>query len=173
MNKLMVVGLALVGSVQSAKIQSKWITVPDFEEDKQLNQVVSEINTSAKNFETVSSLTRETSQNQSQLFIQTKIEDAKDKIIKKADSMLLQISKPVDPNNLDFDKVEDMMKEIEQVYNYERDMATARVQNTKFDDTVGKINTYMKEYRKTFKDNTYLRDPLPPMESAMRRKEDK
>ena len=87
--------------------------------------------------------------------------------------MLLQMSKPVDPNNLDFDKIEEMMKEIEQVYNYERDMATARVQNKKFDDTVGKVNDYMKEYRKTFKDNTYLRDPLPPLESAMRRKDDK
>ena len=31
----------------------------------------------------------------------------------------------------------------------------------------------MKKYRGTFRDHSYLRDPLPPLESAIRRKEDK
>ena len=56
-----------------------------------------------------------------------------------------------------------LQDEIEQVYNFERDKASARAQDPEFDKTVGNINTYMADYRKTYRDREYLRDPLPPM----------
>ena len=63
--------------------------------------------------------------------------------------------------------------EIEKVFNFERDVASARVQDPTFDSKVKQIDDYMMSYRKTYKDPDYLRDPLPPFESAARRMDDK
>ena len=61
-----------------------------------------------------------------------------------------------------------LSEEIEKVFNFERDVATAKVQDATFDAKVGQIDDYMMKYRKTYKDADYLRDPLPPFESAAR-----
>ena len=53
-------------------------------------------------------------------------------------------------------------------------MASARVQDPEFDKTVGAINTYMNDYRRTYKDREYLRDPAAtPLEASIRRDNDK
>ena len=81
---------------------------------------------------------------------------------------------PIDPSNLDFDNIDKVQKEIEQVYHFERDVATARVQDTAFDGTVGKINDYMGKYRKTYLDSEYNRDPIDDnMKRAERRNADR
>ena len=59
------------------------------------------------------------------------------------------------------------------MFNFERDVATAKVQDPAFDSKVKQIDDYMMSYRKTYKDPDYLRDPLPPFESAARRMNDK
>ena len=85
--------------------------------------------------------------------------------------MLVQL--PIDPSNLDFDKIDTLQKEIEQVYHFERDVATARVQDAAFDGTVGKINDYMDKYRRTYEDREYNRDPIDDnMKRAERRNAD-
>ena len=53
-------------------------------------------------------------------------------------------------------------------------MATARVQDSNFDKTVGKINDYMGKYRRSYMDEDYLRAPLDnPMKAAERRNADR
>ena len=69
--------------------------------------------------------------------------------------------------------VNGLAEEIEKVFNFERDVATAKVQDPSFDAKVAKIDDYMMNYRKTYKDPDYLRDPLPPFQSAARRMNDK
>ena len=69
--------------------------------------------------------------------------------------------------------VKDLSDEIEKVFNFERDVASAKVQDPAFDSKVQKIDDYMMSYRKTYKDPDYLRDPLPPFQSAARRMNDK
>jgi hypothetical protein len=66
-----------------------------------------------------------------------------------------------------------LSEEIEKVFNFERDVSTAKVQDPSFDSKVKQIDNYMMNYRKTYKDPDYLRDPLPPFESAARREADK
>ena len=68
--------------------------------------------------------------------------------------------------------VKDLADEMEKVFNFERDVATAKVQDPGFDSKVAKIDDYMMNYRKTYKDPTYLRDPLPPFQSAARHMSD-
>ena len=83
------------------------------------------------------------------------------------------MKKPIDPSELDFDNISKIQKEIEQVYHFERDVATARVQDPAFDSTVDKIKNYMGSFRKTHQDPEYLRDPAAtPMEAAERRNAD-
>ena len=45
--------------------------------------------------------------------------------------------------------------------------------NPDFDATVDKIAKTMDDVKRTYKDAEYLRDPLPPKESAARRAEDR
>ena len=86
--------------------------------------------------------------------------------------MLVQL--PIDPSKLDFDNIAKIQKEIEQVYHFERDVATARVQDKAFDSTVKKIDDYMGKYRGTYMDGEYLRDPLDnPVKMAERRNADR
>ena len=60
------------------------------------------------------------------------------------------------------------------MYHFERDVATARVQDPAFDSTVGALNDYMGKYRKTYLDGEYLRDPIDnPMKRAERRNADR
>ena len=66
-----------------------------------------------------------------------------------------------------------IMDEVEKVYNFERDLVTARVQDATFDAKVAKIEKHLHEIGRTYKDPEYLRDPLPDKESAARRMEDK
>ena len=61
-----------------------------------------------------------------------------------------------------------MADEIEKVYNFERDVATAKSINKDFDKTAEKIKDYSLKYRTTYKDPEYLRDPVSPMEHAVR-----
>lgn len=63
--------------------------------------------------------------------------------------------------------------EIEEVYNFERDVATARVMDPTFDSAVDKIASTMDNVRRTYKDPEYLRDPLDAKASAARRAEDR
>ena len=64
--------------------------------------------------------------------------------------------------------------EIERVYNFERDVTTARTLDKNFDQTAQKIGTFMSNVRRTYKDPEYLRDPIAsPMKTAERFKEDK
>ena len=69
--------------------------------------------------------------------------------------------------------VNSLSEEMEKVFNFERDVASARVQDKSFDQKVSKIDDYMMNYRKTYKDPDYLRDPLPAFQSAARRMDDK
>ena len=61
-----------------------------------------------------------------------------------------------------------MADEIEKVYNFERDVATAKSINKNFDQTAAKIKDYTLKYRTTYKDPEYLRDPVSPMAHAIR-----
>ena len=71
-------------------------------------------------------------------------------------------------------KLEALQQEIEQVYNFERDVATARVQDKNFDAKVQKVDDYMANYRFTYKDPEYLRAPAKnEFEAASRREDDK
>ena len=94
----------------------------------------------------------------------------------EADALFLQLDaqKPIDPSKLDFDNIAKIQKQIEQVYHFERDVATARVQDKSFDSTVNKINDYMGKYRRSYRDTEYLRAPLDnPMKAAERRNADR
>ena len=73
----------------------------------------------------------------------------------------------------DLKKMAVLQGEIEEVYNFERDVATARVMDPNFDAATSKIAKTMDEVKRTYKDAEYLRDPLPPKESAARRAEDR
>ena len=100
--------------------------------------------------------------------LQISVKNAKNEIAHRANKALAQVdskSKVKDVNAL--------ASEIEKVFNFERDVASARVQNPTFDSKVKQIDDYMMSYRKTYKDPDYLRDPLPPFESAARRMDDK
>ena len=66
-----------------------------------------------------------------------------------------------------------LQDEIEEVYNFERDVATARVMDPTFDSAVDRIAKTMDDVKRTYKDKEYLRDPLPPKESAARRADDR
>ena len=66
-----------------------------------------------------------------------------------------------------------MANEIEKVYNFERDVATAKSVNPAFDKTASTIGEYTRNFRSTYKDPEYLRDPVSPMERAQRQNEDK
>ena len=71
-------------------------------------------------------------------------------------------------------KLEKLQQEIEQVYNFERDVATARVQDKDFDKKVAQVDDYMANYRFTYKDPEYLRAPAKnEFEAAARREDDK
>ena len=67
-----------------------------------------------------------------------------------------------------------MAEEIEQVYNFERDLATARVLDKDFDKKAQRIDNELSTIRGTYLDPNYLRDPAPDeFTSAKRREEDK
>ena len=57
-------------------------------------------------------------------------------------------------------------------YNFERDVTAARAMDTNFDNRVVNIREYNRNYRKTYRDPDYLRDPITPYESALRKMED-
>ena len=73
----------------------------------------------------------------------------------------------------DLKKMAVLQDEIEQVYNFERDVATARVMDPAFDGAVEKIAKTMDDVKRTYKDAEYLRDPLDAKASAARRAEDR
>ena len=113
--------------------------------------------------------------------IQTEVSEAKKTITKQADQVLAQIESnkgkalaQADTQKVDAN-VQKLTQEIEQVYNFERDVAIAKLQDPKFDESVGKIKSYMTSYRRTFKDSdNNLRDPAKnEMERAERWKDDK
>ena len=97
---------------------------------------------------------------------------AKDDLKMRADTLLLQLDakKPINPSELDFDNISKIQKQIEQVYRFERDVATAKVQDPAFEQTVGKINNYMGDFRKNYKDSEYLRDPIADDYAAAERR---
>ena len=71
-------------------------------------------------------------------------------------------------------KLDALQNEIEQVYNFERDVATAKVQDKGYDAKVSKADEYMANYRFTYKDPEYLRSPAKnEFEAASRREDDK
>ena len=57
-------------------------------------------------------------------------------------------------------------------YNFERDVAAARAMDGNFEKRVVNIRDYNRNYRKTYRDPDYLRDPITPYESALRKMED-
>ena len=59
------------------------------------------------------------------------------------------------------------------MYNFERDVATAKAQNPEFDKTVTAITDYITKYRGTYKDESRLRDYVSPMDSAIRSRSDR
>jgi len=73
----------------------------------------------------------------------------------------------------DLKKMAVLQDEIEEVYNFERDVATARVMDPNFDAAVDKIARTMDDVKRTYKDAEYLRDPLKPEASAARRADDR
>ena len=66
-----------------------------------------------------------------------------------------------------------MANEIEKVYNFERDVATAKAVNPNFDKVASNIAGYSRNFRSTYADQEYLRDPVGPMEHAQRQNDDK
>ena len=86
---------------------------------------------------------------------------------------LIQTTKPIDISKLDFAKIDEIARQIEEVYNFERDVATAKAQNPEFDKTVAAITDYITKYRGTYKDESRLRDYVSPMDSAIRSKADR
>ena len=100
--------------------------------------------------------------------LQISVQNAKNEISTHADVVLAQVDSSSKAKNVD-----GLADEIEKVFNFERDVATAKVQDPTFDSKVGQIDEYMMKYRKTYKDPDYLRDPLPAFESAARRMDDK
>ena len=62
--------------------------------------------------------------------------------------------------------------EVGKVFHFEHDLAVARVTDKEFDNRVARIDNYMSEVRKTYKDPEYLRNPITPFESASRHTED-
>jgi len=66
-----------------------------------------------------------------------------------------------------------LQDEIEEVYNFERDVATARVMDPNFDAAVDRIAKTMDDVKRTYKDKEYLRDPLDAKASAARRADDR
>ena len=80
-----------------------------------------------------------------------------------SDSLMLQTGDPYDDEvNLSeaAEKAYKLSDEIEKVYNFERDVTTARTLDKNFDKTAEKISNYMSNVRRTYKDPEYLRDPL-------------
>ena len=73
----------------------------------------------------------------------------------------------------DLKKMAVLQDEVEKVYNFERDVATAKVMDPTFEATVDKIAKTMDDVKRTYKDQEYLRDPLKPEASAARRAEDR
>lgn len=100
--------------------------------------------------------------------LQLSVQNAKNEISKEAGRALAQTE-----SRHKTKAVKDLSDEIEKVFNFERDVASAKVQDPNFDNKVQKIDNYMMSYRKTYKDPDYLRDPLPPFASAARRMNDK
>ena len=112
------------------------------------------------------------------MLLQELSQKAKDSIVKVSDGLMLQTSDDYDNDvNLseskDVDAALKLSDEIEKVYNFERDVATARTLDKNFDKTAAKISTFMSNVRKTYKDPEYLRDPVSPMKTAERFKADK
>ena len=73
-------------------------------------------------------------------------------------------------------KVKDIQAEadeIEKVFNLERDIANAKIQDPKFGQRVNQIHEDQMNFRKTYRDPDYLRDPISPYESAVRKMNDK
>ena len=100
--------------------------------------------------------------------LQIGVQNAKNEISHHATKVLAQVNSKSKAKDVDA-----LASEIEKVFNFERDVATARVQDPGFDAKVAAIDKYMMNYRKTYKDSDYLRDPLPPFQSAARRMDDK
>ena len=69
----------------------------------------------------------------------------------------------------DLKKMAVLQTEIEEVYNFERDVATAKVQDPTFDAAVSRINENILNVRKTYKDPEYLRDPAKTKEEMWAR----
>lgn len=84
------------------------------------------------------------------------IQNAKNEISHHATKILAQVDSHQKAKD-----VGGLSEEIEKVFNFERDVATAKVQDKQFDSKVNQIDDYMMKYRKTYKDPDYLRDPLP------------
>ena len=78
--------------------------------------------------------------------------------------MQVQAQKLIKPSELDFNKIKELATNIEQVYNFERDVTVAKVTDPEFDKTVKNINNYMTKYRGTFQDANYLREPSKTIE---------
>ena len=96
---------------------------------------------------------------------------AKDSIKEASDNLFLQTE---DSEGGDLEAASKLADEIEKVYNFERDVATAKSLDPNFDDTAKKISSYMNTVRRTYKDPEYLRDPISdPMKHALRQQEDK
>ena len=104
-------------------------------------------------------------------------QQAKDSIVKVSDSLMLQTGDPYDDEvNLSESatKALKLSDEIERVYNFERDVTTARTLDKNFDKTASKISEFMSNVRRTYKDPEYLRTPLAdPYKAAERFKDDK
>lgn len=100
--------------------------------------------------------------------LQIRVQNAKNEISHKAGQVLAQIDSKQKVSD-----VNQLADDIEKVFNFERDVASAKVQDPNFDKKVQQIDDYMMQYRKTYKDPDYLRDPLPPFQSAARRMSDK
>ena len=111
--------------------------------------------------------------------LQILAQKAKDSIVKVSDGLMIQTQDVYDEDltlaeGEKVDTAAALSGEIERVYNFERDVTTARTLDKNFDNTAKKISTFMANVRKTYKDPEYLRDPITdPMKTAIRFKEDK
>ena len=142
----------------SSFVQTSFVTDPEESQESMIDSVYSQMKRSKE-------ISGQMDDNE---LLQISVKNAKNEISHRTDKALAQTnskSKVKDVNTL--------ASEIEKVFNFERDVASARVQDPTFDSKVKQIDDYMMSYRKTYKDPDYLRDPLPPFESAARRMDDK
>tara|TARA_B110000305_G_C19150688_1_gene497916 strand:+ start:164 stop:703 length:540 start_codon:yes stop_codon:yes gene_type:complete len=118
--------------------------------------------------------------------VQVAASNAKIGIMQKADQVFAQIDGMPNMNigvpaaelearsQKQASQLDSLQQEIEQVYNFERDVATAKVQDKDYDKKVAQVDGYMANYRFTYKDPEYLRAPAKnEFEAAARREDDK